>query len=255
MSVWKRSCLNPKQVLQNDSLIHLIGCSRALVYFRGNDRILLVLLSVPEARCFFFFAWVDKQLKASVLHLSICHLHSLYVLHHLFWFLTDECLLYLWCWGEQKEERKILWEKEDYSFEDCFILTFPCQILTQKAKKKTRCFVVFFFWMCTKDTFSKCDCVFVHSLFVFPPGFRSWRWWRGWRSRARCTMARCKTAWCCWWTECKCCWCSRHSYSYPAPDRRFRRPTRRWIPVRHAPAAQKHAAVIRRTSWKKKKRH
>lgn len=121
----------------------------------------------------------------------------------------------------------------------------PMSDLDTKGKKKS---FFFFFGYAWEIRFQS---VFVHSLSVFLPGFQSWRWWRGWMSRARCTTARCKTAWCCWWTECKCCWCNRHSYSCPAPDRRFQRPTRRWIPVRHVPGAPKYAAVIRRTSWKK----
>lgn len=45
-------------MLQTDWLIQPIGCSRAHVYLRRYGRILLVLLSVPKARPFFFALFI-----------------------------------------------------------------------------------------------------------------------------------------------------------------------------------------------------
>lgn len=74
-----------------------------------------------------------------------------------------------------------------------------------------------------------------NSLSVSHWGSPNCRWWRGWRSKPRCTRGHCRSAWSCWWTRCRCCWCSRHSYSCPSPSLRFQTPTRRLSPSHRAP--------------------
>lgn len=73
-------------------------------------------------------------------------------------------------------------------------------------------------------------------------GSPSCRWWRGWRSKPRCTRGHCHSEWSCWLTGCRCCWCSRRSYSCPSPFPRSQKPTRRWSPNPHDP--EEHAGHL-----------
>lgn len=215
------------------------ACSSALVYFRVWQSYACFTLC-PQGKTFVFMPELTSSLK---LARDISEL-IIYSLHQSFWFLTDGCLLYSWRWVGEEGDEEIVRQKRLKCLKWLHLSIPMSDFNKQGTKKKKKTLPTAFLCVCISDTFWKCECVFVHPLSASPPGFRSWRWWRGWRSRARCTRARFQTAWCCWWTACKCCWCSRHSYSCPAPGRRFQRPTQRWIPVRLVPVAQTHAAVI-----------